>query len=77
MSVIKELEKMRIFYMHENALIVMQMAEKNAALLEYREKYDRLKRQLEVCRLQRNAQIVFPELKYTIEELDLEIEKTK
>lgn len=39
--------------------------------------FERLKRQLDKCRLQRNAQIVFPELKYTIEELDLEIEKTK
>jgi hypothetical protein len=39
------------------------------------DEYNRLKRQLEKCRLQRNAQIVFPELKYTIEELDLEIEK--
>ena len=43
--------------------------------VETTEEVERLKRQLEKCRLQRNAQIVFPELKYTIEELDLEIEK--
>lgn len=35
------------------------------------------KRVIDQLTVQRNALVVFPELKYTIEELDLEIEKTK
>jgi len=61
--------------MDEIARLTLQLAEKNTGLLEYQEAFELLQRQLEQCRIQRNAQIIFPELNYTIEELDEQIER--
>lgn len=73
----RDLDKIRSLYMDEIARLTLQLAEKNTGLLEYQEAFELLQRQLEQCRIQRNAQIIFPELNYTIEELDEQIEKTK
>lgn len=71
----RDLDKIRSLYMDEIARLTLQLAEKNTGLLEYQEAFEVLQRQLEQCRIQRNAQIIFPELKYTIEELDEQIER--
>lgn len=71
----RDLDKIRSLYMDEIARLTLQLAEKNTGLLEYQEAFELLQRQLEQCRIQRNAQIIFPELNYTIEELDEQIER--
>lgn len=71
----RDLDKIRSLYMDKIARLTLQLAEKNTGLLEYQEAFELLQRQLEQCRIQRNAQIIFPELNYTIEELDEQIER--
>jgi len=44
---------------------------------ELLEAYNKLERRFEHCKVQRNALVVFPGLKNSIEELDAEIERIK